>query len=153
MVIYDEEFTDTVDRALADKPDATRIVGVDRQPWPTTPRVEKLIASPCRQATRRRPSRKGKLILLTSGTTGTPRAPSIPVAASTELKAILDRSAVAHRGDDGRGGADVSRLGLLPAGVRRVDGAARWSPGASSTRKPPWSSSTAIRPTDCAWCR
>ena len=25
-VIYDEEFTDTVDRALADRPDATRIV-------------------------------------------------------------------------------------------------------------------------------
>ena len=31
VVVYDEEFTPTVDRALADTPDATRIVGVDRR--------------------------------------------------------------------------------------------------------------------------
>ena len=33
-VIYDEEFTDSVDRALADKPDTTRDRRLDRRPGP-----------------------------------------------------------------------------------------------------------------------
>ncbi len=43
VVIYDEEFTDTVDRALADKPDATRIVAWTDNPLAHDTTVEKLI--------------------------------------------------------------------------------------------------------------
>jgi acyl-CoA synthetase (AMP-forming)/AMP-acid ligase II len=98
-VIYDEEFTATVDRALADKPDATRIVA-----W-TVPReregppghhrltVEKLIADHAGQGPERT-GRKGRMILLTSGTTGTPKGAkqSGGGAGIGTLKAILDRT-------------------------------------------------------------
>ncbi|BBZ39075.1 acyl-CoA ligase FadD12 [Mycobacterium conspicuum] len=93
-VIYDEEFTETVDRALADKPDATRILA-----WTDTPHeltVEKLIAG----HTGQRPERtgaapvKGRMILLTSGTTGSPKGAkqSGGGAGIGTLKAILDRT-------------------------------------------------------------
>jgi acyl-CoA synthetase (AMP-forming)/AMP-acid ligase II len=69
-VIYDEEFTATVDRALADKPDATRIVAwTDGQHELT---VEKLITDHTGHEPERT-GRKSKMILLTSGTTGTPK--------------------------------------------------------------------------------
>ncbi|OBG99212.1 acyl-CoA synthetase [Mycobacterium sp. E3251] len=90
-VIYDEEFTDTVDRALADKPDATRIVAwTDGQHELT---VEKLIT----EHTGRQPERtgrKGRMILLTSGTTGTPKGANQTGgnAGIGTLKAILDRT-------------------------------------------------------------
>lgn len=98
-VIYDEEFTETVDRALADKPDATRIVA-----W-TTPReregppgqheftVEQLIASHAGRQPQRS-GHKGRMILLTSGTTGTPKGAkqSGGGAGLGTLKAILDRT-------------------------------------------------------------
>jgi acyl-CoA synthetase (AMP-forming)/AMP-acid ligase II len=87
-VIYDEEFTDSVDRALADKPDATRVVAWSEQPHDTT--VEKLIAAHLG----RRPAktgRHGKLILLTSGTTGNPKGAKHSGGGTTELKAMLDR--------------------------------------------------------------
>jgi len=90
-VIYDEEFTETVDRALADRPDATRIVAWTDQQHALT--VEKLIAD----HTGRQPERtgrKGKMILLTSGTTGTPKGAkqSGGGAGIGTLKAILDRT-------------------------------------------------------------
>ena len=90
-VIYDEEFTATVDRALADKPDATRIVAwTDGQHELT---VEKLIADHAGQQPRRT-GRKGRMILLTSGTTGTPKGAnqSGGNAGIGTLKAILDRT-------------------------------------------------------------
>ncbi|MGH3967414.1 MAG: AMP-binding protein, partial [Mycobacterium sp.] len=71
-VIYDEEFTDSVDRALAQKPDATRIVAWAEDPERHERTVEKLIGAHAGQ----RPTqaeRTGRLILLTSGTTGTPK--------------------------------------------------------------------------------
>src|SRR5271156_2810039 len=71
-VIYDEEFTDSVDRALVDKPNTTRIVAWTDHPETHETTVEKLIAA----HTGRRPAkadRKGKLILLTSRTTGNPK--------------------------------------------------------------------------------
>ncbi|MGV8016528.1 acyl-CoA synthetase, partial [Mycobacterium kansasii] len=65
-VIYDEEFTATVDRAFAAKPEATRILAwADNQHELT---VEKLVAAYSGKRPRR-PGAKGKLILLTSGTT------------------------------------------------------------------------------------
>ncbi len=89
-VVYDEEFTPTVDRALADHPAAVRIVA-----WTDTPTagltVEKLIeAHASRQP--RRASAKSKVILLTSGTTGTPKGASHSGGGPETLKAILDRT-------------------------------------------------------------
>ena len=90
-VIYDEEFTATVDRALAGRPDAIRIVA-----WTDTEHqhtVDKLIASKA-GAQPIRTGRKGKMILLTSGTTGTPKGAkqSGGNAGIGTLKAILDRT-------------------------------------------------------------
>ncbi len=90
-VIYDEEFTATVDRALADRPDATRIVAwTDGQHELT---VEGLIADHAGRQPERT-GRKGKMILLTSGTTGTPKGAnqSGGNAGLGTLKAILDRT-------------------------------------------------------------
>jgi acyl-CoA synthetase (AMP-forming)/AMP-acid ligase II len=92
-VIYDEEFTATVDRALADQPGATRIIA-----WTDGPQggltVEKMIAE---HAGRRpqRASTKSKVILLTSGTTGSPKGAKHSGGADGGpgiLKAILDRT-------------------------------------------------------------
>ncbi|OBB94472.1 acyl-CoA ligase FadD12 [Mycobacterium sp. 852002-40037_SCH5390672] len=90
-VVYDEEFTPTVDRALADKPDASRIVAwTDGQHELT---VEKLIAD-CAGRQPQRSGRKGRMILLTSGTTGTPKGANQTGgnAGIGTLKAILDRT-------------------------------------------------------------
>jgi fatty-acyl-CoA synthase len=95
-VIYDEEFTATVDRALADKPDATRIIA-----WTdgaqNGPTVEKLIAEHAGrepQRERAKARRKGRVILLTSGTTGSPKGAkhSGGGGGPAILKAILDRT-------------------------------------------------------------
>jgi acyl-CoA synthetase (AMP-forming)/AMP-acid ligase II len=90
-VIYDEEFTATVDRALADKPDATRIVAWTGGQHELT--VERLIADHAGQQPQRT-GRKGRMILLTSGTTGTPKGANQTGgnAGIGTLKAILDRT-------------------------------------------------------------
>jgi len=90
-VIYDEEFTATVDRALADRQDATRIVAWTDGQHDLT--VEKLIADHAGQQPERS-GRKGRMILLTSGTTGTPKGAnqSGGNAGIGTLKAILDRT-------------------------------------------------------------
>jgi acyl-CoA synthetase (AMP-forming)/AMP-acid ligase II len=92
--IYDEEFTATVDRALAGKPDAIRIVAwTNGQHQRTTDELEKLIADHIGDQPQRT-GRKGKMILLTSGTTGTPKGAkqSGGGAGIGTLKAILDRT-------------------------------------------------------------
>ncbi|WP_163709533.1 acyl-CoA ligase FadD12 [Mycobacterium timonense] len=90
-VIYDEEFTATVDRALAGTPDAARIVAWTDAEHALT--IEKLIAERT-GAQPKRTGRKGKMILLTSGTTGTPKGAkqSGGNAGIGTLKAILDRT-------------------------------------------------------------
>ncbi|OBA76728.1 acyl-CoA synthetase [Mycobacterium sp. 1554424.7] len=90
-VIYDEEFTETVDRALADRPDATRIVAWTGGPHELT--LEQLIAEHAGQQPQRG-GRKGRMILLTSGTTGTPKGANQTGgnAGIGTLKAILDRT-------------------------------------------------------------
>lgn len=90
-VVYDEEFTPTVDRALADKPDAARIVAWTDGQHDLT--VEKLIAAHAGQQPHRS-GRKGRMILLTSGTTGTPKGANQTGgnAGIGTLKAILDRT-------------------------------------------------------------
>src|SRR4051812_26881160 len=91
-VIYDEEFTSTVDRALSDRPDATRIIA-----WTDTPdhplTVERLIS----EHVGRQPQRantKSKVILHTSGTTGSPKGAKHSGGGGGPgiLKAILDRT-------------------------------------------------------------
>jgi fatty-acyl-CoA synthase len=92
-VIYDEEFTATVDRALADKPDATRIIA-----WTDGPQggltVEKMVDGHAGRQPQRG-STKSKVILLTSGTTGSPKGAKHSGGADGGpgiLKAILDRT-------------------------------------------------------------
>ena len=92
-VIYDEEFTETVDRALADQPDATRIIAWTDGPQ-DGPTVDKMIGDHAGQLPQRA-SKKNKVILLTSGTTGTPKGAKH--SGGTDggpgiLKAILDRT-------------------------------------------------------------
>jgi acyl-CoA synthetase (AMP-forming)/AMP-acid ligase II len=90
-VIYDEEFTDTVDSALADRPDTTRIVAWTDNPSSHDITVQKLIdAHTGRQPTRT--GHKGRMILLTSGTTGTPKGAKITGGDPSALKSILDRT-------------------------------------------------------------
>src|ERR1700744_771762 len=90
-VIYDEEFATTVERALADRPDAPRIVAWTNGEHELT--VEKLIAEHTGLGPQRT-GRKARMILLTSGTTGTPKGAkqSGGGAGLGTLKAILDRT-------------------------------------------------------------
>ncbi|MGV0067003.1 acyl-CoA ligase FadD12 [Mycobacterium colombiense] len=90
-VVYDEEFTPTVERALADRPAADRIVAWTDSHHDLT--VEGLIAEHAGQQPRRS-GRKGRMILLTSGTTGTPKGANQTGgnAGIGTLKAILDRT-------------------------------------------------------------
>ncbi len=92
-VVYDEEFTEIVDRALADRPDATRIVAWADDPsvHGDTPTVEKMIAAHAGRAPRRAVE-KPRTILLTSGTTGTPKGAAMTGGDPSALKAILDRT-------------------------------------------------------------
>jgi acyl-CoA synthetase (AMP-forming)/AMP-acid ligase II len=93
-VIYDEEFTATVDRALADKPDATRILAwTDTDHELNAKKLEKLITGHTGQQPERTGG-KGRMILLTSGTTGSPKGAkqSGGGAGIGTLKAILDRT-------------------------------------------------------------
>lgn len=89
-VIYDEEFTPTVDRALAGRPTTTRIVA-----WTDNPcdglTVEKMIADHTGEQPRRSGD-KSRVILLTSGTTGTPKGAKHSGGGPGVLKAILDRT-------------------------------------------------------------
>lgn len=93
VVIYDQEFTATVDRALQGTPDAVRILGwVDSQDG-DEPALESLIDAHVGQ----RPApatRKSDVILLTSGTTGSPKGAkrSAGSGGAGDLKAVLDRT-------------------------------------------------------------
>ncbi|MDA2893683.1 acyl-CoA ligase FadD12 [Mycolicibacterium sp. BiH015] len=92
VVIYDQEFTTTVDRALQDTPDVVRILGwvdADRGGLAT---LESLIGAHIGH--RPKPAtRKSDIILLTSGTTGSPKGAkrSAGSGGAGDLKAILDR--------------------------------------------------------------
>jgi acyl-CoA synthetase (AMP-forming)/AMP-acid ligase II len=89
-VIYDEEFSDTVDRALADRPDTARILAwTDTSGHPTT--VQGLIAAH-RGEQPERASTKSRVILLTSGTTGSPKGATHSGGGPEILGAILRRT-------------------------------------------------------------
>nr|WP_082940130.1 acyl-CoA ligase FadD12 [Mycolicibacterium peregrinum] len=89
-VIYDEEFTDTAALALADRPSAARIVA-----WTDTHAHDLTVAKLVEQHRGQEPRRateKSKVILLTSGTTGTPKGAKHSGGGPEVLKAILDRT-------------------------------------------------------------
>ena len=92
-VIFDEEFTPSVDRALADSPDAARIIA-----WTDGPQDGLTVESMISEHAGRQPHRartKGNTILLTSGTTGSPKGAKHSGGADGGpgiLKAILDRT-------------------------------------------------------------
>ncbi|MDA2892468.1 acyl-CoA ligase FadD12 [Mycolicibacterium sp. BiH015] len=89
-VVYDEEFSEIVDRALADRPDTTRILAwTDFLGDGLT--VENLIAGHDGEEPVRA-TEKSRVILLTSGTTGTPKGATHSGGDPSVLKAILDRT-------------------------------------------------------------
>jgi fatty-acyl-CoA synthase len=90
-VIYDEEFTDTVERALAENPDATRIVAWTDNPSKHDATVQKLINSHAGEQPKRA-NQKSRTVLLTSGTTGTPKGAKLTSGEASALKSILDRT-------------------------------------------------------------
>ncbi|MDT5003128.1 MAG: hypothetical protein QOJ24_304 [Mycobacterium sp.] len=90
-IIYDEEFAPSISQALEDRPEATKIVAWtdDADPHATT------VAGLIEGHTGQRPSpteRTSKLILLTSGTTGSPKGAKHSGGGPAELKSILDRT-------------------------------------------------------------
>lgn len=90
-VIYDEEFTPSIAQALKDRPQAARIVSWTDDPGTHACTVAGLID----RHTGQRPSpsaRKSKLILLTSGTTGSPKSAKHSGGGPETLKSILDRT-------------------------------------------------------------
>ena len=90
VIIYDEEFTATVDRALEGRTGTTRIVAwTDTEDHPLT--VESLIIDHMGLQPRRS-GEKSRVILLTSGTTGTPKGAKHSGGGLDALKAILDRT-------------------------------------------------------------
>lgn len=90
-VIYDEEFAEIVDRALSGSPETTRIVAWTEDPDERQPTVEGLIAEHLGQEPERATA-KSRTILLTSGTTGTPKGATHSGGDPSVLKAILDRT-------------------------------------------------------------
>ncbi len=89
-VIYDEEFSETVDRALVDRPGAARILA-----WTNSNVHETTVDRLVDEFERKQPRRAGgksRVILLTSGTTGTPKGAKHSGGGPDVLKSILDRT-------------------------------------------------------------
>ncbi len=93
VVIYDEEFAGIVDQALSGRPDATRIIGWADRSDGLAMTIDKLVES--HEGQQPRPvDRKSEIILLTSGTTGTPKGAKRGEGSggAGDLKAVLDRT-------------------------------------------------------------
>ena len=89
-VIYDEEFSATVDRALAETPDAIRIIAWTDDPSQHERTVDTMIEEHLGERAVRHG--KGRMVLLTSGTTGTPKGARHSGGGPDVVKAILDRT-------------------------------------------------------------
>lgn len=91
VVVYDEEFTETVDQALTNTRHIHRILAWTDGPTAYAVTVEKMITAHRGQ----RPwpvARTGRLILLTSGTTGTPKGAKHSGGGIRAVEAILNRT-------------------------------------------------------------
>jgi len=91
VVIYDEEFAPSISEALKDRPQAARIVAWTDDPDAHAVTVAGLIDGHAGQRPSP-PARTSKLILLTSGTTGSPKGAKHSGGGPETLKAILDRT-------------------------------------------------------------
>src|ERR1700739_4728958 len=80
-----------LDRALADRPEATRIVAWTDRPSAHEVTVERLIHAHAGQQPRRA-TQKCRTVLLTSGTTGTPKGAKLTGGDAFALTSILDRT-------------------------------------------------------------
>jgi acyl-CoA synthetase (AMP-forming)/AMP-acid ligase II len=91
VVVYDEEFAPSISQALKDRPKAARIVA-----WADDPGAHAVtVAGLIKDHQRQRPSpseRTSKLILLTSGTTGSPKGAKHSGGGPEALKSVLDRT-------------------------------------------------------------
>ncbi|BBZ27343.1 acyl-CoA synthetase [Mycolicibacterium madagascariense] len=90
-VIFDEEFTPSISEALSERPNAARIVAWTDEPGAHAVTVDGLISGHAGQ----RPSptdRQSKLVLLTSGTTGSPKGAKHSGGGPDALVSILDRT-------------------------------------------------------------
>ena len=91
VVIYDDEFADSVEQAMTDLPSIPRIIAWTEEPGAHELTVGGLID----ENTGKRPKptdRRGKLILLTSGTTGTPKGAKRSAGGGpAELSSMLSR--------------------------------------------------------------
>ena len=119
-VVYDEEFTSTVDRALADNPDAVRIVA-----WTDTPDHDLTVETMIGEHFGEQPSRAEHQV---QGDPADLRHDGNPQGRQPLRRQPDDAQGhsrphpVAGRGGHGRRRSDVPRLGLRAVGVRRVDG-------------------------------
>ena len=94
--------------------------GASRQRQPRLPTLEQLIAAGAEHASSRRRPRTGRVVILTSGTTGTPKGASRnqPRLARAGRGAVLEDPAAGARDDADRRAA-VSLLGLRALHARR----------------------------------
>ena len=91
LIVYDEEFSGLVDEARARIPGLTEVLSwVDDETAPqSTPTAERLIDD--HRGERPPHKRPGKVVLLTSGTTGTPKGANRSGGGPEELAAMLER--------------------------------------------------------------
>jgi acyl-CoA synthetase (AMP-forming)/AMP-acid ligase II len=91
VVVYDDEFTESVDKALAGGPQCVRILGWTDDPDAHAQTVETLIAAH-RGERPAKSERTARLILLTSGTTGAPKGAARSGGGIGDVKSVLDRT-------------------------------------------------------------
>ena len=87
IIVYDEEFEESIALARADNPNLTTVLAWTDGVSSTELTVERLIATTAVKTPQQRSP--GTLILLTSGTTGTPKGPGADPAMVRVLVAIL----------------------------------------------------------------
>ena len=90
-IVYDQEFTETVDRALAEKSDTLRVVAWSDEAAALPLTVDRLIEEWAGQKPERA-TKKSRTVLLTSGTTGTPKGAKLGSGGLATLTAVLERT-------------------------------------------------------------